>query len=199
MREADFASIERIGVGQFATVHSSRVSGGKFAAVKIWHRPVAITDANDLPSGSDYDEPLPIDLADIACFAQEVALLASSDLAHPNVVKYLGHGFVPIPGTNRVRGFVAMELVEGETYYEFRERAPQEELNRTARVLYEFVFGTFHRHGLFNADPHPGNYVFLGDGRVAFLDFGCVQDFPIEVPASFARMLRLLGARPGQL
>ena len=88
MREADFASIERIGVGQFATVHSSRVSGGKFAAVKIWHRPVAITDANDLPSGSDYDEPLPIDLADIACFAQEVALLASSDLAHPNVVKY---------------------------------------------------------------------------------------------------------------
>ena len=112
MREADFASIERIGVGQFATVHSSRVSGGKFAAVKIWHRPVAITDANDLPSGSDYDEPLPIDLADIACFAQEVALLASSDLAHPNVVKYLGHGFVPIPGTNRVRGFVAMELVE---------------------------------------------------------------------------------------
>ncbi|HTV18974.1 MAG TPA: AarF/UbiB family protein, partial [Polyangiaceae bacterium] len=27
----------------------------------------------------------------------------------------------------------------------------------------------------FNADPHPGNYIFHPDGRVSFLDFGCVQ------------------------
>jgi len=30
---------------------------------------------------------------------------------------------------------------------------------------------------MFNADPHPGNYIFQ-DGQVVFLDFGCVQ--PIE-------------------
>jgi len=29
--------------------------------------------------------------------------------------------------------------------------------------------------GMFNADPHPGNYLFQPDGHVAFLDFGCVQ------------------------
>ena len=28
---------------------------------------------------------------------------------------------------------------------------------------------------MFNADPHPGNYLFQADGRIAFLDFGCVQ------------------------
>ena len=28
----------------------------------------------------------------------------------------------------------------------------------------------------FNADPHPGNYKFHEDGRVTFLDHGCVQE-----------------------
>jgi predicted unusual protein kinase regulating ubiquinone biosynthesis (AarF/ABC1/UbiB family) len=29
--------------------------------------------------------------------------------------------------------------------------------------------------GMFNADPHPGNYLFQPDGSVTFLDFGCIQ------------------------
>jgi len=31
--------------------------------------------------------------------------------------------------------------------------------------------------GVVNADPHPGNYLFPDDGRVVFLDFGCVRRF----------------------
>lgn len=88
------------------------------------------------------------------------------------------------------RRVLTTELLEGETYYEFRDNHEQDEIDATAEVLYEFVFGTFHRHGLFNADPHPGNYVFLGEGRVGFLDFGCVQDFPIEVPNAFGALVR---------
>jgi len=87
------------------------------------------------------------------------------------------------------RRVLTTELVAGETYQELCARAPQEEKNRVAEVLYEFVFGSFHCHGLFNADPHPGNYVFLPDGRVAFLDFGCVQDFPLSVPGRFRRIV----------
>jgi hypothetical protein len=33
---------------------------------------------------------------------------------------------------------------------------------------------------LFNADPHPGNYLFHPDGSVTFLDFGCVKRFTAE-------------------
>jgi predicted unusual protein kinase regulating ubiquinone biosynthesis (AarF/ABC1/UbiB family) len=29
--------------------------------------------------------------------------------------------------------------------------------------------------GIFNADPHPGNYLFADDGVVSFLDFGCCE------------------------
>jgi len=87
------------------------------------------------------------------------------------------------------RRVLTTELLEGQSYYEFRDTAAQEEIDATAEVLYEFVFGTFHRHGLFNADPHPGNYIFLGGGRVGFLDFGCVQDFPIDVPRGFGELV----------
>jgi predicted unusual protein kinase regulating ubiquinone biosynthesis (AarF/ABC1/UbiB family) len=38
------------------------------------------------------------------------------------------------------------------------------------------MFDAIFRHGLFNADPHPGNYLFQ-NGRVVFLDFGCVKRY----------------------
>jgi hypothetical protein len=31
------------------------------------------------------------------------------------------------------------------------------------------------RHGIFNGDPHPGNYKFHHDGSVTFLDYGLVK------------------------
>jgi hypothetical protein len=37
------------------------------------------------------------------------------------------------------------------------------------------MFRSLLKHGYLYADPHPGNYRFLDDGRVAFLDFGCVK------------------------
>lgn len=92
------------------------------------------------------------------------------------------------------RRVLTTELVEGKTYYEFRDSTSQEEINQAAETLYEFVFGSFHKHGLFNADPHPGNYIFMPDGRIAFLDFGCVQEFPIAVPEGFRHLLSRLWA-----
>src|SRR5690606_20392940 len=44
-----------------------------------------------------------------------------------------------------------------------------------AETLWRFVFKAYLLGGVFNADPHPGNYLFHPDGSVTFLDFGCVQ------------------------
>jgi predicted unusual protein kinase regulating ubiquinone biosynthesis (AarF/ABC1/UbiB family) len=54
---------------------------------------------------------------------------------------------------------------------------PAEARERAARGLYEFYVGTLYRHGLFNADPHPGNVLFSPDGRLTILDHGCVREF----------------------
>lgn len=47
-----------------------------------------------------------------------------------------------------------------------------------AETMWHFVFRGNLVGGAFNADPHPGNYLFHEDGRITFLDFGCVQ--PID-------------------
>ncbi|MFO0756897.1 MAG: AarF/ABC1/UbiB kinase family protein [Byssovorax sp.] len=47
-----------------------------------------------------------------------------------------------------------------------------------AETLWRFVFKGNLVGGMFNADPHPGNYLFHPEGKITFLDFGCIQ--PIE-------------------
>jgi predicted unusual protein kinase regulating ubiquinone biosynthesis (AarF/ABC1/UbiB family) len=49
--------------------------------------------------------------------------------------------------------------------------------------------------GMFNADPHPGNYLFHDEpGVVTFLDFGCVEPLPKE-RVQRARNLHLAAIR----
>jgi len=57
----------------------------------------------------------------------------------------------------------------------------QADRDRIGQALFEFYIGTLFQHGLYNCDPHPGNYVFLNDGRVAVLDYGCTdaRDTPV--------------------
>ena len=49
------------------------------------------------------------------------------------------------------------------------------------------MFRPLSSYGLLYADPHPGNYRFLGGGRVAFLDFGCTKKLPADLVAGMKR------------
>lgn len=55
---------------------------------------------------------------------------------------------------------------------------PEKDRAEICRTLWRFVYKGTLVGDMFNADPHPGNYFFQDDGRVAFLDFGCVQPIP---------------------
>lgn len=66
------------------------------------------------------------------------------------------------------------EFARGISLEEAAESAPA--LRRAwAETLWRFVFKGNLVGGAFNADPHPGNYLFQPGGRITFLDFGCVQ------------------------
>lgn len=66
------------------------------------------------------------------------------------------------------------ELVEGLSLEEARA-APEAARRAWSETLWRFVYQSSLCGGLFNADPHPGNFFFQPDGRVACIDFGCVQ------------------------
>jgi predicted unusual protein kinase regulating ubiquinone biosynthesis (AarF/ABC1/UbiB family) len=72
------------------------------------------------------------------------------------------------------RRVLTTELVVG---LDFEAACAASEADRRAwaETLWAFVFHSLLGHGLFNADPHPGNYVFGERGAVFFLDFGCTR------------------------
>lgn len=78
---------------------------------------------------------------------------------------------------------LTMELIDGMRWSAALEQ-PQELKDQWGRAIVRFVYGSLWTHGVFNADPHPGNYLFHDDGTVTFLDFGCVKHFtPAQVEA----------------
>jgi predicted unusual protein kinase regulating ubiquinone biosynthesis (AarF/ABC1/UbiB family) len=65
-----------------------------------------------------------------------------------------------------------MEFIDGLDFKAFARGASQEDKNRAASAIHRFAYECTMRLGVISADPHPGNFLFLKDGRVAFLDFG---------------------------
>lgn len=68
------------------------------------------------------------------------------------------------------------ELVRGRSFEEAIATS-EHERRAYAETLWRFVFRGNLDLGLFNADPHPGNYIFGDDGVVTFIDFGCCEPF----------------------
>ena len=90
---------------------------------------------------------------------------------------YRGHPFIHVPdvlptlSTGRV---LTTELVTGATWAEALTW-DQQQRDQIGECLFRFVFRSLYGMHLFNGDPHPGNYLFHGDGKVTFLDFGLVK------------------------
>jgi len=97
---------------------------------------------------------------------------------------FAGHPTISVPAivaelsTRRV---VTSELVTGARFADIASWS-QEERDLAGETLYRFVFRSLYEVHAFNGDPHPGNYLFHGGGKVTFLDFGMVKHFtPIDL------------------
>lgn len=101
------------------------------------------------------------------------------------VIPRVEHGL----STKRV---ITYEYIGGLDYARFVETASQEEKNRAGETMARFMFRSLYTHGVLYADPHPGNYRFLGGDRVAFLDFGCTRILSPMVVSGMKDILRAL-------
>jgi predicted unusual protein kinase regulating ubiquinone biosynthesis (AarF/ABC1/UbiB family) len=96
---------------------------------------------------------------------------------------YEGHPFIHVPAVvsslcrERV---IVTEFVEGDGFEALRGE-PEEERDRIGEIVFRFYFGSMYRHRSFSGDPHPGNMLRLGDGRIAFLDFGLFKTISPQV------------------
>lgn len=73
---------------------------------------------------------------------------------------------------------LTMEWIDGLHLKEFLATEPsQEERNRVGQVIWDFYDLQIHELQEVHADPHPGNFLFMPDGTVGVIDFGCVKTF----------------------
>jgi predicted unusual protein kinase regulating ubiquinone biosynthesis (AarF/ABC1/UbiB family) len=119
---------------------------------------------------------------DVRSTAQEVRMRIGEELDYELEASnqrrmhrlYQGHPFIYVPDVvselSRERVMV-QEFVRG-TGFEELKGASQAERDRLGEIVFRFFFGSMYRHREFSGDPHPGNFLRMADGRVAFLDFG---------------------------
>ena len=90
------------------------------------------------------------------------------------------------------RRVLTTAFVDGQRFAPFADGADQRAKDRAGEVIFRTCFRCLFVHGVYNGDPHPGNYLFDAEGRVTFLDFGCVRRFDerfIETWKALARTI----------
>src|ERR1700754_3651681 len=95
---------------------------------------------------------------------------------------YRDHPFIYVPEVlTRIsrRRVLLTKVVEGIGFDAIKELT-HEERSRFCERVFRGSFGSIYHLQQFNADPHPGNYILMDDGRFAFLDFGMTKKLDRE-------------------
>jgi len=88
---------------------------------------------------------------------------------------------------------LALELLEGPTLQRWLESGPSPEARlRVSRQLVQATFGPFLLAGRVHADPHPGNYLVMPDGKLGVLDFGAIKQLEPEFVDVNRRLIEVL-------
>ncbi len=96
---------------------------------------------------------------------------------------FRGHPFIVIPDVVTALSrekVIVTEFVRGAGFDAIKEY-DQATRDRVGEIVFRFFFGCMYRHHQFSGDPHPGNFMLMDDGRVAFLDFGLFKVMPKEL------------------
>lgn len=201
-----------VAAASIGQVHTARLPGGRPVAVKVQYPGVAEAIRADLRNAElvavlfqMLRSVVPgLTRADPRMVAAEVSERIGEELdyrieaAHQGffAAAYAGHPYIHVPSviagysTERV---LTQELAEGLRWPDATGQ-PQELRDRWAETIFRFALGSLRRLCAFNADPHPGNYVFRPDGSVSFLDFGCVKHFARDDVAHMQRIVRAVVA-----
>jgi predicted unusual protein kinase regulating ubiquinone biosynthesis (AarF/ABC1/UbiB family) len=106
---------------------------------------------------------------------------------------YTGDPDIYVPPVVAVTDHVLVtEWMDGTPLSKIITDGSKIERDRAGILLTRFLFSGPARVGLLHADPHPGNFRLLDDGRLGVLDFGAVDRLPDGLPPLFGRLLRIL-------
>jgi predicted unusual protein kinase regulating ubiquinone biosynthesis (AarF/ABC1/UbiB family) len=198
-REFDDTPAAAASIGQ---VHKAVWSDGREVAVKIQYPgagPALLSDLKQLSRlarmfsaftpGLDV-KPLLAELEKRVSEELDYRLEAESQATF--AAAYAGDDEILVPGVvasgDRI---LVTEWMEGVPLSRIVSDGTPAERDRASLLLARFLFSGPVLAGLLHADPHPGNFRLLPDGRLGVIDFGAVDRLPDGSPEPIGRLARL--------
>jgi predicted unusual protein kinase regulating ubiquinone biosynthesis (AarF/ABC1/UbiB family) len=208
-REFDDVPAAAASIGQ---VHKAIWSDGREVAVKLQYPgagPALMADLTQLTRfawlfgrmspGLDV-KPLLAELKDRVLEELDYTLEASSQRAF--AAAYADDEQIAVPRVvASAPKAVVSEWMDGRQMSSVIASGTQDERDSAGSLMALLHYSAPARAGLLHADPHPGNFRMLPDGRLGVIDFGAVARLPDGFPLYLGRLTRLAvdGDAPGML
>lgn len=196
--EWDDVPIASASIGQ---VHDAKLPDGARVAVKVQHPGIAKAMENDLKSAGMFESMAALGGARRFQSREVLEVIRARfreelDYAHEAGQQawfrevHAGDAQVHVPrviASHSSKRVLCSEFVTGASFDDAIAADPKSR-EAWARTLWRFVFKGNLVGGRFNADPHPGNYLFHDGGKITFLDYGCVQPIAAREQAAAREM-----------
>src|SRR5205085_6545823 len=188
--EFDEEAVAAASIGQ---VYRARLHDGREVAVKVQYPGVAQAVRADMQNLGMILRLLKriAPGLDVKATAEEVRSRIGDELDYELEAQnqrslariYRGHPFLVVPEvvTSLTREKVIVSEFVSGLGFDAIKQLDQDTRNRVGEIVFRFYFGCMYRHHQVSGDPHPGNFLLMDDGKVAFLDFGLFKVMPKDL------------------
>lgn len=179
-----------LALGSIGQVHAATLPSGEHVVVKVQYPKIVEALQTDLQSVKLLDHSMSLifrgQKPGVLFEELRARFLEECDYAlEAERLRRFGELFAGRPDLELPRPYpelssphvLTMTRLLGLPFDAFLRVASQAARNKAATTLWTFHFESILRHGIYNADPHPGNLLFA-HGKVKIVDFGRVRELP---------------------
>ncbi|MDF2711180.1 MAG: transporter ATP-binding protein [Nonomuraea muscovyensis] len=124
--------------------------------------------------------------------AEELDYFREAEAQHAFALEFMDDPDFHVPDVIAANEMVLVtEWMDGIPLSRVIADGTKDHRDRMGLLFVRFLFCSPSRVGMLHADPHPGNFRMLDNGKLGILDFGAVNRLPDGYPKAFGQLTRI--------